>query len=67
MPKVDVTMMYAVKTVRRFVDSNTQSTTKLVTPDGHVLHCDWGYVLDGLDEIERYLRGETQEDEDAED
>lgn len=61
MPKTDVTMLFAVHMVRNFICSAPGTTTRRYMPDGECLSCDWGYVLDGLDEIERYLTGKPKE------
>ena len=61
MAEIDVMMLYSVKMVRNFITSAPGTTTRRYMPNGECLSCDWGYVLDGLDEIERYLIGKPKE------
>lgn len=61
MAEIDVMMLYSVKMVRNFITAAPGTATRRYMPDGECLSCDWGYVLDGLDEIERYLTGKPKE------
>lgn len=47
----------AVQTIRDFMDScGGYYTSCLVTQDGTELYTDWGYVCEGLDLIEDYVK-----------
>lgn len=57
----DITLLKATKTVLEFVQSCSGTTARLMTPDGDMLSCDWGYVEEGLIEIMRYAERRTDE------
>lgn len=39
-----------------FIDSCPGGDSWLETPDGHELRTDWGYVIEGLEEIKKWAR-----------
>lgn len=51
----------AVRTIRDFIDScGGFYTSLLITPNGSELYTDWGYVCEGLDLIEDYVKKQEE-------
>lgn len=56
---MNITLLYAIATIRNFVENECLGKTTsviVVKKDGTLLKTDWGYFLDGLNEIERWAK-----------
>lgn len=51
-------LLNAVHIIRQFIDNCTDYGVDLKTEDGAIISTDWGYFEQGLDEIERYAKGQ---------
>ena len=62
LPSAQPDLLDGLKIIEQFLQSCKDSLTcEIIAPNGMKLHTDWGYFVEGLEELRRYAERRTDE------
>ena len=62
LPSAQPDLLDGLKIIEQFLQScNDSLTCEIIAPNGMKLHTDWGYFVEGLEELRRYAERRTDE------